>query len=110
MPDNPPPGRLYPAWSAVASSKKPRKPGGKGGLIYLSGSHQYLLGMSTDEVVFDCEECGDTAEFFVFERLAADDGVGAVESDTPLCWECVANDEPRHLDQAFANYEYNSVS
>lgn len=62
--------------------------------------------MSPDEVVFDCEACGETAEFFAFERWEAEDGVGAVESDTPLCRECVADDKPRHLDQAYSNYVY----
>jgi len=55
---------------------------------------------------FDCEGCESEAEFWVYERWEADDGVGAVESDIPVCRECVAGVEPQHIDGAYANYEF----
>lgn len=61
--------------------------------------------MSSDEVAFDCTVCGDTAEFFVFERWD-DDGVAAVEAEDPLCGRCVEDAEPQHLDDAYANYVF----
>jgi acyl dehydratase len=65
--------------------------------------------MSSEDVEtpFDCEVCSADAEFFVQERWEAEDGVGAVESDTPLCRECATDESPRHLDQAYANYEFS---
>jgi acyl dehydratase len=64
--------------------------------------------MSSEDVEnpFDCELCSAEAEFFVQERWEAEDGLGAVESDTPLCAECASDEGPRHLDQAYANYEF----
>jgi hypothetical protein len=55
---------------------------------------------------FSCESCGEEAVFWVSEQWEAEDGVGAVERETPLCRECTDGVQPKHLDQAYANYEF----
>jgi hypothetical protein len=56
---------------------------------------------------YSCEDCGDReAVFWVYERYEADDGVGAVEAEMPLCRECVQGVGPSKLENAYANYEF----
>jgi hypothetical protein len=56
---------------------------------------------------FSCKECSDRdAVFWVYERYEADDGVGAVEAEVPLCRECIEGVEPNHLEKVYANYEF----
>ena len=54
---------------------------------------------------FSCERCGEReAVFWVFERYEAPDGIGAVESEEPLCRECIQDVGPSELENAYANY------
>jgi predicted nucleic acid-binding Zn-ribbon protein len=56
---------------------------------------------------FSCEACSENdAVVWVYERYEADDGVGAVEEEVPLCRGCSQDVGPNHLENLYANYEF----
>jgi len=56
---------------------------------------------------WSCEKCDEReAVFWVYERYEADDGIGAVEVDMPLCRECTQGVGPQKLENAYGDYVF----